>query len=270
MEFTTFYKYEATGNDFIMIGDDNATFDTDQTELVAKLCDRKFGIGADGLILVRYEDSKHLRMVYFNSDGKLSTMCGNGGRCFTHFVWDQGYLQNLPIKFKAVDGWHHSTILNNNHVSLSMKPVNGIDSWQDDLIIDTGSPHYLIYDKEDSVKNKDVQQAAQDIRYQAIYRDQGINVNFIAPLTSKHLFMRTYERGVEGETLSCGTGVVAAALGQAYRMGGHQGPIHVSTPGGNLQVDFEISRWDPFLAEEIYLKGPVNHVFKGLISLNSF
>jgi diaminopimelate epimerase len=265
-----FRKYQATGNDFIILGDVEATFPDEDEQLIARLCHRQFGIGADGLILARQRADGHFRMVYFNADGKQATMCGNGGRCFARFVLDTGLQPAGEFSFEAVDGWHTAYGYTDGQVTVSMQPVSGIRDTGRGLVLDTGSPHYLVFEDVASVKAKDVDHEGQAIRNAEAFREAGINVNFVGSPAHNRLYMRTYERGVESETLSCGTGVVAAALGQAYQHSLNQGPVYVQTPGGHLSVDFRVARQAPFQADQIQLTGPASFVFRGSISLSEF
>ena len=265
-----FRKYQATGNDFIILRDTEALFPDHDTQLIARLCHRQFGIGADGLILARQRADGHFTMVYFNADGKQATMCGNGGRCFARFIFDTGLQPAGAFSFEAVDGWHTASINADGQVTLSMQPVSGITKAEQGLTVDTGSPHYLVFEDQASVKAKDIGREGRAIRNDEAFREAGINVNFIGPTAPDQLYIRTYERGVEGETLSCGTGIVAAALSQAYRNAIQRGPVHVETPGGHLSVDFRVVQQTPFQADQIQLTGPASYIFRGFISLPEF
>jgi len=204
-----FCKYQGTGNDFIII--DNRTknyISKDEVELIEKMCDRKFGIGADGLILLQNKIGYDFEMVYFNSDGKESSMCGNGGRCITHFAKTLD-IEREEYKFLAIDGDHVSTIQKENWVELKMRDVNEVEKGEDYFVLDTGSPHYIVFVED--IDDINVDENGSAIRYSKRFRKDGINVNFVenSPLG---LHVATYERGVEAETLSCGTGVVASAI----------------------------------------------------------
>ncbi len=257
-----FLKYHGTGNDFIMIDDREELFPSTNHDLIKHLCDRHFGIGADGLILLQLKNGKP-QMVYFNSDGNQSTMCGNGGRCFTSFC----DLQNLvdgEFIFDAIDGEHHSMILSDGTVSLGMSDVDEVLEKNDGLIfIDTGSPHILKYRSD--VRSMDVPAEGASIRYSSEFKEEGVNVNFVEEIGPNQILVRTYERGVEDETLSCGTGVTAAALSymKMKELTGEE-TIQVETPGGQLKVSAK-SSGSAF--RNIKLIGPTAQVFTGEISI---
>lgn len=265
MQQTSFFKYQGTGNDFILIDDPEAKFPASNKDLIASLCHRRLGIGADGLILLRQREDHRLEMVYYNADGQLASMCGNGGRCFAHFAWNKGYSSNREVHFLAADGWHTAYVKEDNTVSLTMQSVMGLHRHGSNLIINTGSPHYLVFLDIAAIKAKDVVSAGAEIRYNSAFKAEGINVNFIGVKRPDFLYVRTYERGVENETLSCGTGVVAAALGYAYQEKKADGPVQVETPGGTLKVEYHIASFEPFEASSIIINGPVSQVFDGFI-----
>jgi diaminopimelate epimerase len=278
-----FVKYEGAGNDFILIdnrGDvwqDYVAASIASTEseksLIARLCHPKFGIGADGLMLLQDKEGYDFEMVYFNSDGGKSSMCGNGGRCIAAWAFSLGIgkLENL-LNFWAPDGAHTATHLPTptqtsqlpmtEWISLSMNDVDAIHELNNHSYeLNTGSPHFV------SIKSEDIHQIdliawAQGIRYNAPYTEAGINVNAVNILDDTHIEMRTYERGVEGETLSCGTGVTAAALSLATMKSLGGGLIHVSTRGGDLSVAFSRS---PKGFCNIQLQGPARLVFSGIL-----
>ncbi len=255
----SFFKYQGTGNDFILL--DNRAGQINLTsDQIALLCDRRFGIGADGLMLLEVENGFDFRMVYFNSDGAQSTMCGNGGRCIVAFARKLGIVDTTAT-FVAIDGPHQAEIHDDGRVSLQMKDVDNIDFFSDHFQLDTGSPHYVV--RAEDVKHLDVFQLGRSIRNEAKFQPLGINVNFMQE-EEDHLFVRTYERGVEAETLSCGTGVTAAAIAAA---GKQTGAFHrrVLTPGGMLEVFF--NKNTPSSAKDIILKGPAELVFSGSVSL---
>jgi diaminopimelate epimerase len=254
-----FYKYQGTGNDFIII--DNKQENISLTNKnVKRLCDRRFGIGADGLMLLNVKDEYDFEMVYYNSDGNPSSMCGNGGRCLVKFAYDKG-IHKSTYRFIAVDGAHEATIDDNGCVNLKMKDVSGIRKNFLDSILDTGSPHYVKPTRD--VRNYDVVKAGKEIRYSDGFKKEGINVNFVEG-SEDRIFVRTYERGVEDETLSCGTGVTAAALVFAHNdMGFNR--VEVTTPGGNLAVEFDKTGEEEF--KNIWLCGPAEFVFAGEIEI---
>lgn len=256
----TFYKYQGTGNDFIIF-DNRENSITLTTAQVHHLCDRKFGIGADGLMLLNQKEGYDFEMIYYNADGKESTMCGNGGRCLTQFAYDMG-IKKDTLKFIAIDGDHEATF-SDNWVNLKMKNVSSVEqSYHGDYILNTGSPH-LVRPTAD-VMNYDVYKNGHDIRYNDDFKAEGINVNFVESTDEDKITVRTYERGVENETLSCGTGVTASALMFAHNENGFN-RIEVKTLGGNLAVEFDKIGETNF--ENIWLCGPATFVFKGTIEL---
>lgn len=255
----TFYKYQGTGNDFVIIDNRDNSIQL-STAQVKKLCDRRFGIGADGLMLLNSKEGYDFEMVYYNADGRESTMCGNGGRCLVKFAYHRGIHKNKYL-FMAVDGEHEATVEDNGWVYLKMKNVHGIEKNYADSVLDTGSPHYV--KSIDNLTNFNVAKYGKEIRYSDEYKQEGINVNFVEP-NGKSIFVRTYERGVEDETLSCGTGVTAAALVYAHNDNGFN-RVEVKTLGGNLAVEFDKKGDDTF--ENIWLCGPADFVFKGEIEI---
>lgn len=223
---------------------------------IAALCHRRFGIGADGLIILHPHPELDFKMQYFNADGAESTMCGNGGRCAAHFAARQGLASGHTLHFEAIDGSHQAR-LQGHQVTLSMKPVATFQKSGKDLLIDTGSPHFVRF--TENVDDLDVAQLGRKIRYAPSFAEAGINVNLVEPLSTGALKVRTYERGVEAETYSCGTGVTAAALAAHERLGSPS-PVTITTPGGRLQVSFEKSAAG---YTDIFLEGPATFVFKG-------
>ncbi len=260
-----FYKYQGTGNDFILLDDREKEFPVNDTKLVAELCDRRFGIGADGLILLQPHPTTDFYMQYFNSDGRESSMCGNGGRCIVAFANRIKVIPNRT-KFTAIDGIHEA-IIASNRVELKMNDVHVIDNRLDDVyVLNTGSPHYVQFLKEDTA-NTDIVQMAKTIRYNAEFTEEGINVNFANNLGPNSIKMRTYERGVEDETLSCGTGVTATAiaLGLKNKLTSGEQTIHVQVMGGRLEVSYILDA-ENHAAREVWLKGPAEFVFEGEVS----
>ena len=259
-----FYKYQGTGNDFVMIDNrPNHVFTKKHTALVKHLCDRKFGIGADGLILLNVKNGYDFEMVYFNSDGNESTMCGNGGRCLIKFAHDLGVI-NKSCLFLAIDGPHEGAILSDGVISLKMKDVDTLEHYNgNDVILNTGSPHYVIF--VGNVSGMDIVKEAKRIRYSDRFSKDGVNVNFVERISEDEVFVRTYERGVEDETLSCGTGVVASSLAFANRRGTGIEKVKVKTPGGKLEVNFTANGNG---YKDIYLIGPAERVFEGTIEVN--
>lgn len=252
-----FYKYQGTGNDFVLIDNRNLKFPK-STELIEKLCDRRFGIGGDGLILLENSDKADFKMVYYNSDGRESTMCGNGGRCIAAFAHFLGIFES-KTSFLAIDGLHEAEI-KNGIVKLKMSDVNQISSQGNDFVLNTGSPHYVKY--VETLNNYKVFENGNEIRNSETYKEDGINVNFVEVLSGRQLFVRTYERGVEDETYSCGTGVTAAAL--TFMNKNHQTSVEVKVLGGELKVYAE-KNGDGF--SDIWLEGAADQVFKGEINI---
>ena len=253
-----FYKYQGTGNDFVMVDDRDQRFDEKNLTLVQKLCDRKFGIGADGLILIRNYTDFDFEMIYFNADGSQS-MCGNGARCAVAFSSFLGIISG-KTRFLAIDG-PHEALISGGQVELLMGNVEKVENRAEDFFVNTGSPHHIRL--VDDIHTYPVFEIGKDIRYDSVYSPGGTNVNFVQPLAEDEIFVRTYERGVENETLSCGTGVTAAAL--AYGKGKSQNLIKINTLGGKLSVKFQADEKGGF--ENIWLIGPAEQVFSGKISL---
>lgn len=253
-----FYKYQGTGNDFVIIDNRHGLFDKDNTKLIAHLCDRRFGIGADGLILLENHQTADFKMVYYNSDGNQSSMCGNGGRCITAFASFLGVIQNKAT-FEAIDGLHHS-IIKNDMVKLQMQDVRTVEKYDGYVFLNTGSPHHV--QMEMDLEILDIKANGSRIRYGAPYYNDGSNVNFVKKLSEDSFLVRTYERGVEDETLSCGTGVTAVALAMKYIGETEKNAITLETRGGKLRVEFEDSDKG---YKNIWLIGPAMQVFKGTI-----
>src|ERR1043165_6717176 len=255
-----FFKYQGTGNDFIMI-DNRAMGLNNERTIIEKLCDRRFGIGADGLIYLQDKPGYDFEMVYFNSDGRESSMCGNGGRCLIKFAHQLGLI-STHCKFMAIDGEHEGQILSDGSVSLKMMDVDGIENYNNDFVLNTGSPHYVLF--ANNVADIKIVEEAQKIRYSERFSAAGINVNFVEKKDSGSLFVRTYERGVEDETLSCGTGVVASALAYAAKNGTIMNEVEIAALGGKLKVKFEPSGRG---FRHIYLIGPAELVFDGQVEI---
>jgi len=263
---TKFYKYQGTGNDFIMIDDRAENFDATNQKLIERLCNRRFGIGADGLILLQNHKTANFYMQYFNSDGRKSSMCGNGGRCIAQFAKDLNIVNELAT-FYAIDGIHTATY-QNGEVKLQMNDLIQIEKRDNHVfILNTGSPHYVQFFAKD-VDSIDLIAEAKKIRYNTEFAKVGINVNFVSVYQGK-LKVRTYERGVEDETFSCGTGVTAAAIAYKLFLGNTQSEdeIKLETKGGNLSVNYLFSD-NKF--EDVFLKGPATFVFTGEIDVNDF
>jgi diaminopimelate epimerase len=255
----TFYKYEGTGNDFVMIDNRQNIFPKNNLKLIEKLCDRRFGIGADGLILLEKDSETNFKMVYYNSDGNESSMCGNGGRCLVAFANSLNVIQNSAT-FIATDGLHHATLLENGYVSLQMKDVDEVKIEDNYVFLNTGSPHHVVLVED--LENMDVKNNGSKIRYSDLYGKVGSNVNFVKQKDDNHFAIRTYERGVEDETLSCGTGATAVAIAMNAIGKTNSHIIKMDVEGGQLEVSFDKVD-DRFI--NVFLKGPATFVFKGEI-----
>ncbi|WCO02823.1 diaminopimelate epimerase [Psychroserpens ponticola] len=254
----TFYKYQGTGNDFVMIDNRQQFFDKKDTKRIAFLCDRRFGIGADGLILLENHATTDFKMVYYNADGNESSMCGNGGRCIIAFAKYLGIIKDSAT-FEAIDGFHEATI-DHAIVSLKMQDVSIIENHNTHVFLDTGSPHHVQLEEE--LEQLDIKTKGYQIRYGAPYNEVGSNVNFVSKNTTTNFSVRTYERGVEDETLSCGTGVTAVALAMHFIGETEKNVITLQTQGGLLNVSFETVDKG---YKNIWLIGPATLVFKGEI-----
>ncbi|MEX2349436.1 MAG: diaminopimelate epimerase [Flavobacteriaceae bacterium] len=255
MQFT-FYKYQGTGNDFVIIDNRQDIFFKNDTKLIAHICDRKFGIGADGLILLENHSKLDFKMVYYNADGNQSSMCGNGGRCLVHFAKFLGIITS-EATFEAIDGDHSASITEEGMVSLKMNDVHEINSDKDYIFLNTGSPHHVSLC--DALDTFDVHAEGAKLRHN-LYGEEGANINFVKPLKDNNFAVRTYERGVEAETLSCGTGVTAVALAMHHSDKTQAEEVVLHTPGGQLKVSFQ--KTDTGYSD-IYLTGPAVQVFKG-------
>ncbi len=254
-----FYKYQGTGNDFVIFDNRDGNIEL-TTEQVKQICDRRFGIGGDGLMMLGSLEGYDFNMIYYNADGRESSMCGNGGRCLTRFAYDRGIHKN-SFRFMAVDGEHEAIVRDNGWIHLKMKDVNGISDYHGDRVLDTGSPHYV--KAVNDIQSMDVFTEGKEIRYSKDFTEKGINVNFVEN-SEKQIIVRTYERGVEDETFSCGTGVTAAALVFAHNENGFN-RMEVQTKGGHLAVEFDKIGEHAF--NNIWLCGPATFVFKGEIQL---
>ena len=255
-----FSKYHGTGNDFILLDNRDARYNNLSREQVAFLCHRRFGIGADGLMLVEPTPDADFKMVYFNSDGNTSSMCGNGGRCITAFAKTLGIIEN-KTSFVAIDGLHEA-YLTNGEVSLKMIDVSQVLHHHDDYVLNTGSPHYVTF--VDDIDAIDVFKMGREIRYSDAFKKEGINVNFVQT-HQQGIKVRTYERGVEDETYSCGTGVVASAIVASQVKLNKMKHINISTPGGLLEVRFDNVIENHF--HDIWLTGKAEKVYDGEIVL---
>ncbi|MCR8669086.1 diaminopimelate epimerase [Aestuariibaculum sp. M13] len=254
----TFYKYQGTGNDFVMIDNRQQTFDKNDTKRVAFLCDRRFGIGADGLILLENHPDLDFKMVYYNADGNESTMCGNGGRCLVAFAKDLGVIKEHAV-FEAIDGLHHAEI-KDGIVKLQMLDVDTVEQYENHVFLNTGSPHHVQF--EENIENFDIKTKGAQIRYGEPYNQAGSNVNFVKKINNDTFRVRTYERGVEDETLSCGTGVTAVAIAMHTLGETDSTLINLNVEGGKLQVSFDVENG---IYKNVWLIGPATYVFKGTI-----
>lgn len=256
-----FYKYQGTGNDFVMIDNRLENFPKNNTKLIESLCDRRFGIGADGLILLENDNSTDFKMVYYNSDGNESSMCGNGGRCLVAFAKSLNVI-DYKTTFIATDGLHNATIDENGIVSLQMKNVDEVKIESEYVFLNTGSPHHVTLVND--LENYDVKENGATIRYSDLYGKAGSNVNFVNQISENHFALRTYERGVEDETLSCGTGATATAIAMNAIGKTNSDAIDINVEGGKLKVTFEKSEKG---FEKVFLIGPATFVFEGEIDL---
>lgn len=262
MNTIKFYKYQGTGNDFILIDNRNLQFKAHNVGLIEHLCDRRFGIGADGFMLLQDAEGYDFEMLYYNADGKPSSMCGNGGRCIVSFAKKLEII-NKDATFMAMDGLHHASL--NTHgdwVSLQMTDVEAIRKEGDDYVLNTGSPHYV--KMVDDLVSYDVYTEGKTIRDSPIYLQDGINVNFVQAEEDGY-FVRTFERGVEDETFACGTGVTAVALAMAQKnnlRGDIETPVRVR--GGKLTIRFHAEA-DKY--RSIFLEGPAVFVYEGIINV---
>lgn len=257
-----FSKYQGTGNDFILIDNRNGIIAPDNYSLIEQLCDRRFGIGGDGLMLLENAEGYDFRMRYYNSDGKEGSMCGNGGRCIIAFAYHLGVITK-QAKFIAVDGEHLAKVdkmENEIQVSLKMIDVLDIELGDDFYFLDTGSPHFVQFISNH--ENFDTFTEGKKIRYNSRFAEEGTNVNFVS-LQGQDITVSTYERGVEDETYSCGTGVVASAISSGFKINSNQ--FKIKTKGGNLEVHF--NKINNNQIKDIWLIGPATYVFNGTIMI---
>jgi diaminopimelate epimerase len=255
-----FFKYQGTGNDFVMIDNRMGEFPLNDKHRIAAICDRRFGVGADGVIVLQNHNTADFVMHYFNADGQLGSFCGNGGRCVVAFAKHLGIIDK-QTNFAAFDGSHDATI-SGNIVSLSMKDVGHVQTYPTHTFLDTGSPHHIEFVKD--TKNLDVSTQGAIIAHNHTYGKEGTNVNFVEVVEAREIQVRTFERGVENETLSCGTGVTAAALAAFSAGKVTNSKIEVHTLGGDLTVSFTPS--DKGFSD-IVLTGPTEFVFSGTLEV---
>jgi diaminopimelate epimerase len=256
-----FYKYQGTGNDFVILNNLEGEYSGLTAEQIKLLCDRRFGIGADGLMLLNGHKQYDFEMKYYNADGRESSMCGNGGRCLVKFANDVGIIRS-EYSFIAVDGPHQASIDLDGMVALKMNDVAHVKDVNGNYILNTGSPHFVTL--LNNVKELDVYKRGRDIRYSNEFAKEGINVNFVEQLDEPdEIYVRTYERGVEDETLSCGTGVTAAAIVCSHNDNGFN-RVEVQTKGGRLSVEYD--KIDDTY-QDVWLIGPAQKVFEGVIEI---
>ncbi|MGY4383594.1 diaminopimelate epimerase [Pedobacter sp. UYP24] len=257
-----FYKYQGAGNDFILIDHRESSIKDIDYDRVAQLCNRRFGVGADGLMFLTSHPDYDFEMLYFNANGRPGSMCGNGGRCIVAFAKHLGIIDR-ETNFLAVDGPHYAKISEaGNWVNLQMIDIDTINRDGDAFVLNTGSPHYV--QETTDLEHLDVYHSGYEIRNNPTYKAEGINVNFVED-QGDHLFVRTFERGVEDETYACGTGATAVALAMAK----HKGiPGHIKTPvkvlGGNLRIEFD---YNGTQFTNVFLCGPAEKVFEGELDL---
>ena len=257
-----FVKYQGTGNDFVLINGNKETFNQADYKLVKQICDRRFGIGADGFIIIQHHPEYDFEMLYYNADGRPGSLCGNGSRCAVAFAHSENFFTGSSCHFMAYDGMHEARYLTDGgEVELKMRDVVDVEKGKGMVVLDTGSPHYVTMVED--LSDLDIVEAGKAIRYSPRFTHEGVNVNFVEPVGEDQLQVATYERGVEDETYSCGTGVTACAVGY-YALGenninGNQ-QVSIHTKGGNLKVRFQ-KKGDSFT--NIWLIGPALMVFKG-------
>ena len=256
MKSILFSKYEGTGNDFILLDNLQGSYDFLSVALVKRLCDRKFGIGADGLILINSDQSSDFYMDYYNADGSKS-FCGNGSRCAVLFALSLGIHTGKTI-FNAIDGLHKASV-SGGMVAIQMNDVNDIKFHQDDYLLDTGSPHYVVFN--DDLSSEHTVLKGKEIRFSELFKKDGVNVNLMRVIDSNQIEISTYERGVEDETYSCGTGATACALVHDYVADGKHTTIQVLVKGGELSVSFQRGIKGQY--SNIVLTGPAKFVFFG-------
>ena len=259
--FVHFHKYHGTGNDFIMMDGINSRFAPPPPDIISGLCDRRLGIGADGLVIIHPHEKLDFMMKYYNSDGYEGSFCGNAGRCAMVFANRTGIAGEDAI-FEAYDGIHEGRIISDQTVILTMLPVSNVRYIKDHYELYTGSPHYVKF--TDSLKKSDIRTEGSAIRYSKLYEKEGINVNFVS-FYKNGIYVRTYERGVEDETLSCGTGNIASAICAAIHTKSDNNRYTVYTRGGILHVSFDRTGEEQF--DNIILEGPVKFVFEGDVEI---
>ena len=258
-----FNKYQGAGNDFVVVDNRNKAFDASDHALIEFLCHRRFGVGADGLMLLEEDKEYDFSMKYFNSDGYEASMCGNGGRCIVAFANKLGLIDQKTV-FRAADGLHEAVLEQNNLVDLQMIDVEKIEEHSDGFFLNTGVPHLVHF--VDDLKVIDVNIEGRQYRYDARFQPEGTNVNFVKQ-NGDHLTVYTYERGVECETLACGTGITASALSAAFKEGQTSGEYNITAKGGTLKVRFQQNQGK---FTNVWLKGPAELVFDGTINTDNY
>jgi len=260
-----FSKYHGAGNDFVMIDAREQDITYLNNHIIYEICNRRFGIGSDGLIILKEGEQSDFKMQYFNADGFEGTMCGNGGRCITAFAHSLKII-GLETTFEGIDGKHSASILPNGEIRLKLKNVDGFRRIEEGYLLDTGSPHCVIFVPQ--LEQIDVEKQGREIRYQSRFGKGGVNVNFVTQEgSSDKITVRTYERGVEAETYACGTGVAAAAISSYLHFRSGISSYSVNTRGGELNVSFNARHRDQF--HDIYLTGPAVHVYDGTLEVKS-
>jgi len=252
-----FSKYHGTGNDFIMIDGRNQDCSDFDTKRIKQICHRRFGIGGDGLIILQKSKNFDFKMRYYNADGGEGTMCGNGGRCITSFAHKLGIISR-ETTFEGIDGLHAASILSGEEIRLKLVDVTGVERLKDGYLLNTGSPHFVSF--VENLDDLNVAREGAEIRQQSRFGKGGVNVNF-TEANSGTIAVRTFERGVEGETWSCGTGVTAAAISARIHLGSDKLSYTIQTRGGLLNVSFRTVDQKHFF--DIYLSGTASHVYDG-------
>ena len=249
-----FYKYQAAGNDFVLVDNREGKLSFSASQ-ISTLCDRRFGIGADGLIQLKKDPKHDIRMIYNNSDGSES-FCGNGCRAIVHFAQHLCIIKN-EATFSAYDGKHTARILPNGLIRFSLQDVGAVEKKGEDFYVNTGTDHHVRFVK--NLSAYPVVEEGRKIRYGDLYKPAGTNANFVEVTDNKMVSFRIYERGVEDETYSSGSGATACALAVAAKLG-YPSPITVESRGGQLTLEFETNNKGGF--HHIYLSGPVELVFE--------
>lgn len=255
-----FYKYQGTGNDFVVIDNRTNTFPKNDTKLIEFLCDRRFGIGGDGLMLLENHEKYDFTMVYYNSDGSTSTMCGNGGRCLVAFAKQLGVIEN-EAHFEASDGYHFAKF-ENGLIALQMIDVEEVKYFNSHEYVYTGSPHHVQF--VDDLPHFDVKNEGARLRYSDLYDASGCNINFVEQIEADTFSVRTYERGVEDETLSCGTGATAVGIAMHAIQKTNSNRININVLGGKLTISFEVENNS---YKKVFLTGPAEMVFSGSLEV---